>query len=121
MVGDVELHHALADAGETVVLRRDLDAGRNGRGARRGRAAAAFDLDEAKPARAERVEVVGGAQLRHHDAEVGGCAHDRRALGHGHFLAVDLEGHHLVVQGVDRRRAVVLLLDERHAAGFRWS
>ena len=34
MVGDVELHHALADAGETVVLRRDLDAGRDGRGAR---------------------------------------------------------------------------------------
>ena len=118
MVGDVELHHALADAGETIVLGRHLDAGRDGRGAGGRRAAAAFDLDEAEATRAERVEAIGGAQLRHHDAEIGGGAHDRRAFRHGDRLAVDLQGHHLIIDGVDFLGPVVLFLDERHGGGF---
>ena len=118
MVGDVELHHALADAGEPVVLRGDLDAGGDGRRARGRRSAAALDLDEAETAGAEGVEAVGGAQLRHHDAEVGRGAHDRGALRHRDLLPVDLQRHHLVVDGVDALGPVVLFLDERHGGGF---
>ena len=33
VVGDIKLHHALADAGEPIVLRSNLDPGRDGGGA----------------------------------------------------------------------------------------
>ena len=49
------------------------------------------DLDQAQPARAERLEAVGGAQLGDVDAGERGRPHDRRARGHADRLAVDLE------------------------------
>ena len=47
MVGDVELHHALAQLGEPLVLGVDHHAVVGGRGARRRGATASLDLDQA--------------------------------------------------------------------------
>ena len=63
MVGDVELHHALADRFEALRLRPDDEALGDRRGAGGRRAGPALDLDEAEPARAEAVEHVGRAEL----------------------------------------------------------
>src|SRR5690606_38172632 len=89
VIGDVELHHVAAHVAEALRLRRDdhafADLGR----ARRRQALRAFDLDEAQPARAERLLHVGRAELRDVDPGLGGGAQHRRAFGHGHRLAVD--------------------------------
>ena len=96
MVGDIELHHAAAQLGERRRLGVHLDAGRDRRVARGGRALAAFDLDEAHAARAERLLAIGGAELGHLDAGLVGRAHDRGALGHRDLEAVDLARHALL-------------------------
>ncbi len=91
MVGDIKLHHAAADFREPRILRRHLDARRDGRRARGRRTLAALDLAQAKAARAERVEAIGGAELRDLDAELHRGVHDRRALGNRDLAAIDLE------------------------------
>ena len=53
MVGDVELHDALAELLEPLGLGVHHHARRDRRGAGRGRAGAAFDLDQAQPAGAK--------------------------------------------------------------------
>ena len=50
MVGDVKLHHALANLLQPLGLSVDHDARRDGRGAGCGRALAAVDLNQAQPA-----------------------------------------------------------------------
>ena len=53
MVGDIKLHHALAQRLETIGLGLDDHARQDRRRAGSGCAGAALDLDEAEPARAE--------------------------------------------------------------------
>ena len=112
MVGDVELHHALAQALESLRLRAHAHTRRDRRRAGRGRAGAAVDLDQTQPAGAERVEHVGRAQLRDLRSDFHGGTHDRRALGHRHRHAVYRQGHSLLGPGA--RRAVIDLVYERH-------
>ena len=76
MVGEIELHHALADAREAVALRLHHHALGDGRRAGGGRAAASLHLDDADAARAEGVQHVGRAEFRHRNAEIGRRAHD---------------------------------------------
>ncbi len=89
VVGDVELHHALAQLGEAIRLRAHDHAGLGRRGAGGGRALAALDLDEAEPARAEGLQHVGGAELGDLRAHHHGRRHHRGACGHRDRLAVD--------------------------------
>ncbi|MNT00191.1 hypothetical protein D3C72_1346150 [compost metagenome] len=111
MVRDVQLHHA---APKVVQLGRfgvDHHAVLGRRGAGRGIAAAAFDLHQAQPARAEGFQAVGGAELGDVDAGFGGRAHQRRALGHGDFLAIDGQGDGLLGHA-GRRAHVAVALDD---------
>ena len=63
VIGDVELHHAAPEFCQPRRLRAHHHAVFGRRRAGGGRALAAFDLDEAQPARAEGFERVGGAEL----------------------------------------------------------
>ena len=92
VVGDVELHHALADLGELGRLRGHLHAGLDQGGARRRVAAAALDLDEAQAAGAERLEAVGGAQLGDGVAGILRGTHHRGAGGYRDLDAIDAQG-----------------------------
>ena len=94
MIGDVELHHALAQLLQPVVLGVNHKAVHGRRGAGRRRAGAALDLDQAEPAGAERVDHVGGAEFRDLRAGFHRRAHDRGALGHRDALAVDGQRDH---------------------------
>ena len=112
MVGDIELHHALADVLQSRCLGVDREAGRDGRGAGGGCTVAAFDLHETETAGAEGIDHVGGAELRHLNAGLHRGAHDRSALRHGDFVAVDGERHHLFSAG--GRGTEVDFMDEGH-------
>jgi hypothetical protein len=105
MVGDVQLHHVAAQLLQPVRLRAHLHPGLGGRRARRRIAAPAFDLHQAQPARAERLERIGRAQLRHVDAGFDRGAHHRRAGRHRDRLTVDFERD--VGVGMALRRAIV--------------
>src|SRR5690606_6223309 len=76
---------------EALRLRRDdhalADLGR----ARGREPLRALDLDEAQPARAERLLAVGRAELRNVDPRFGRRAQHGRALRHGHGFTVDRE------------------------------
>ena len=89
MVGDVKLHHALAQPLEPVGLRAHHHAVGDRRRARGRRARPALDLDQTQPARAEGVEHVGRAELRDLGAELHRRAHDRGAFRHRDRRAVD--------------------------------
>ena len=112
MVGDVQLHHALAQLLQALGLGMDDEAVHRGRGAGGRRSGAALDLDQAEPAGAERVDHVGRAQFRDLRAGFHGRAHDRGALGHGDAVAVDGERHHRF--GFRTGRAEVDFLDQGH-------
>src|SRR5215472_7032877 len=75
-------------------------------------AVAAFDLDEAEAARAERLEHVGRAQAGY--CGVGQCrrAHHGRALGHRYFAAIDCKRYERV-RGA-RRSSVVAIGFPQH-------
>ncbi|MCY1199487.1 hypothetical protein D9M72_108910 [compost metagenome] len=111
VVGDVELHDAAA---QFVQLRRfgvDHHAVLGRGRARSGVAPPAFDLHQAKPARAEGFQAVGRAQLGNVDAGLRGRAHQRGAGGHRDGLAVDGQGDGF--DGLARRRAhVAIALDD---------
>ena len=112
VVGDVELHDALAELGDLGCLgANDHAVGHRG-GAGSGCATAAVDFDQTESAGAERLEPVGGAQLRDVDARQRRGAHDRRALGHGDREAVHLHGDGR--RPVLRWRAVVGFLEQAH-------
>ena len=112
MVGDIELHHPAADAGEPLGLRMDGHPWRDRRCAGGRRAGAAFDLHQAEAARAERVEHVGRAEFRDLRAGFHRRTHDRRALRHGDGEAVYRQGDEGLRFGAPR--AVVDLVDEGH-------
>ena len=63
MIGDVQLHDALAQLVEFGSLRLHRHAIDTGRGARRRGSGLAVDLDQAQPARPERLERIRCAQL----------------------------------------------------------
>ena len=91
VVGDVKLHHPATQLFQLAGLGFHPDAGGNGRGARGGRAVAAFDFDKAEAAGAKGLKVVGRAELRHRDANLGGGAHDGGAFRHRHIEPVDVQ------------------------------
>ena len=93
VVGDVELHHALADVLQLGRLRVHDHAGLGGRGARGRVALAALHLDQAQATGAKGLQAVGGAELGHAHAGIDRGPHQRGALGHFHLLAVDGERH----------------------------
>ena len=115
MLRDVELHHALAQALQPVGLGHHHHALGDRRGAGGWRAIAALDLDQAKPAGAEGLDHVGGAQLRDLPAELDGRAHDGGAFRHRDRHAVDGERHRLLRLGA--RGAEVDFVDQRHLRG----
>ena len=72
---------------------------------------------EAEAAGAERLEAIGGAELRNLNAELHRGIHDRRAFRHGDLKSVDREGHELGRLGHLRmRRAVIRLFNEQSSA-----
>ena len=109
VVGDVELHHALADVLQLGRLRVHDHAGLGGRGARGRVALAAFDFHQAQAAGAKGLQAVGGAELGHAHAGIDRRAHQRGALGHCHLLAVDGECHQLGGRAGGRAEVDVLL------------
>ena len=82
VVGDVKLHHALAQPAEAFALGMDHNAVGDRRRARSRCAGAAIDFDQADPARAEGIEHIGGAELRNFYSGLHSRAHDRGAFGH---------------------------------------
>ena len=112
MVGDVQLHHALAQLLQPFSLGVHDKAVHRRRGAGGWRAGAALDLDQAEPAGAERVDHVGGAEFWNLRAGLHRRAHDGGALGHGDAVAVDGERHHRL--GFRAGRAEVDLFDQGH-------
>ena len=76
VIGNVELHHALAEFVEARGLSVHRHAFRTRGGARGGCAGAALNLDQTQTAGAERVEVISGAELGNVGANHGGGAHD---------------------------------------------
>ena len=64
MVGEIELHHALAQALQPVALGHHGHAFGDRRGAGGGRARPAVNLDQAEAAGAEALQAVGRAELR---------------------------------------------------------
>ena len=93
MVGDVELHHALAQRRQARRLGLHLHARLDQRGAGGRRAAPAVDLHQAEPAGTEGLQAVGGAELGNLEPRFHRRTHDRGAGRHAHALAVDLQRH----------------------------
>ncbi|MPL67273.1 hypothetical protein SDC9_12964 [bioreactor metagenome] len=95
VVGDVKLHHPAAQLCQLRGLGVNLHPLAHRRGAGGRRAAHAVDLDHAQPARADRLEAVGGTKLRDGDPGLGRGAHHRGARGHGDGHTVDQQMHRL--------------------------
>ena len=105
MIGDVQLHHATADVRELRRLRAHFHPWRDGGGTGGGIAFAAIDLDQAQAAGAKSFEAVGRAEFGNLDTGIHRRAHDRRALGHADFDAVDFQRDQLFRHAL--RRAVI--------------
>ncbi len=112
VVGDVELHHALAQLGQLGRLGMDHHPRRHRRGAGGRGSGAAVDLHQAQPAGAEGFHHVGGAELGDLGADLHGRAHDRRPGRDRHGLSVDGQAHRRL--GAGGRGAVVDFLDQGH-------
>ena len=112
MVGDIELHHTLAELLEAIGLSMNDETFHRRRGTGGRRAGAAFYLDKTHAAGAERIDHVGRAKLWDLRAHFHRSAHDRGAFGHRHALTVDGQGHHLLRSG--EWRSVVGFVNERH-------
>ncbi len=113
MVGDVKLHHAAPDRLEARRLGIHGNARHDRRCAGRRRAVASLDLDQAKPARAERLDAVGRAEFRDFRPDLHRRAHDRRALGHGDALSVDRQRNEF--RRLRLWCSVIDFLDQAHA------
>jgi hypothetical protein len=112
MVGDVELHHALADRLQALRLRVDDDAGGNRRRAGGRGAVAALDLDQTETAGAKGIDHIGRAEFRNLDPGLHGGAHDRGAFRDGDLAAIDGQRHQFFRAG--RRSAKVDFRNEGH-------
>ncbi len=118
MVGDVEFDDALAQLAQLVALGLHLHARCDQRRAGRGEAPLTLDFDETDATGTERLQRVGGAELRDRAACRRRCTHDRRARRHGDQGAVDRQRDRLAL---DRRRARVLAIDRKHPVAPRAS
>ena len=112
MVGDIELHHALAQLGELFVLRMHHHAVFGRRGAGGGRAAPPLNFHQAHAARAKRLQHIGGAELWNGRAHLHRRRHDRCAFRHSDRYAVNGQGYCLC--GHADRRAVIEFFNESH-------
>jgi hypothetical protein len=91
MIGDVKLHHTLAQRFQALSLGADHHARRDRGGARGGGSGAALDLDQTEAAGAERFEHVVGAEFWDLGPNLHRRPHDGRAFRHSHFHSVDGE------------------------------
>ena len=89
MVGNIKLHHPLAQGTQERGLGLDHHARRHWRGAGGRRAISALNLDQTHAARAKGFKAIGGTELWHPNAQIHGRAHDRCTLGHGHFKPIN--------------------------------
>ncbi|MNK74678.1 hypothetical protein D3C87_941980 [compost metagenome] len=99
MVGDIKLHHALADLLQPLRLRVHDETGSDRRGAGGGGAVAALHLDKTEAAGAEGIHHIGGAELGNIDARFARGAHDRRSGRDCYLTSVDGERHHVSREG----------------------
>ena len=90
MVGNIELHDAAAQPGQTFGLGADLHSFLHRRGAGGGRALGPLDFHQAEPARPESLKTVGGAKLGDFDAGLDRRTHHRRSDRDRHVMAVAL-------------------------------
>ncbi len=95
VIGDVKLHHALADLLQPLRLRMHDETGGNRRGAGGRSAIAALHLNQTEPTGAKGIHHVGGTEFRHIDARFTRGAHDRGSRGNSHLAAVDCERYHV--------------------------
>ncbi len=115
MIGDIQLHHAAAQAAQLVGHGMHRHPGRHRRRTRRRRPRSAFDLDQAETTASEAVQAVGRAEFRNLDPGLHRGAHDGCAGRHGNRLTVDGEGDRIRRDRVsDRRRPVIDILQQRH-------
>ena len=99
VVRNVELHHALAEFVEARGLCVHRHALCAWGGARGGGARAAFNLNQAEPAGAKGIEVIGRAELGDVGADHRRRPHNRGTLGHTHRHAVDAHHDHHIRHG----------------------
>ena len=99
MVGDIKLHHPLADLLDLAGLGVNHHALGHRRGTGGRRAPAALDLHHAEAAGPESLKAVGGAKLGDLQPRFRGRAHDGGALGHGHIEPIDGQGDGLAFLG----------------------
>jgi len=122
VVRDIQLHYAATQLFQIAGLGFHPDAGGNGRGARGGRAIAAFDFHKAQAAGAKGLKVVGRAQLWHCDANLGGGSHYAGVFGHGHIEPVDVQGHRSGRTHIGRAKIAVRGNNEVfHSAASIWA
>ncbi len=112
VIGDVKLHHALAQPLEPVGLGAHHHAVRGRRRARGRRTRPALDLDQAEAAGAECFQHVGGAEFWNLGAKLHRRAHDRSAFGHRDRGAIDGQRDRLLRSWAGC--AVIDLGNERH-------
>ena len=112
MVGNVEFHHAPAQALQARRLGADDHPGFRWRRARSGRSFSPFDFNQAEAARPEGLDAVRRAEFRDRIVDQSGSGHHRRPRRDAHLAAVDGQR--------DRRlasadwRACVEFLQQRH-------
>ncbi|MND29242.1 hypothetical protein D3C80_197460 [compost metagenome] len=100
VVGNVQLHHVAAQAGQARGFGAHHHAFADRRGAGRRVAAHAFDFHHAHAARAEGFEAVGGAQFGNAGAEHGRGTHHRGTGGHSDGTTIDAQADlYLAVTG----------------------
>ena len=112
MVGDVELHHAPAQALQARRLGADDHPRFRGRRAGGGRALAPFDFDQAETAGAEGLDAVRRAEFRDRIVDQSGGGHHGRSRRDAHLAPVDGQRDRRLA-GADRR-ARVEFLQQRH-------
>ena len=118
MVGDIELHHALAQLLQLRTLGAHLHARFGRRGAGRRKALAPLDLHQTQPAGTKGLQRIRGTELGHLDTAIDSGAHQRCALGHGDLAAVDMQRDQLLGQA-GRRSAIGVLQMFQHGSLLR--
>ena len=107
VVGDVQLHHVAAQAGQLAGLGAHHHVLPHRGGAGRRVAFHPVDLHQADPAGTKGLQRFGGAQPRNLDPRLGRGAHNRGAGRHGHRPAIDRQRDRGRIGPL--RRAVILL------------
>ena len=112
MVGNVELHHAPAQALQPRRLGADDHPRFRWRRAGRGRALSPFDFDQAEAAGAEGLDTVRRAELGDRIVDQSGGGHHRRPRRDAHLAPVDGQRDRRLASA--DRRARIEFLQQRH-------